>query len=75
MTRKDVKGDQPSGGETNTGQILERHDLVEDSTRQANLETACLGLGQTTGHYDCQMMMKDLKWFFLKLGSEHIFLF
>ena len=31
------KGDQPSGGET-TGQILERHDLAEDDTRQANLE-------------------------------------
>ena len=27
--------------ERRPGQILERHDLAEDSTRQANLETAC----------------------------------
>ena len=40
MTRKDVKGDQPSGGET-TWQILGRHDMAEDSTRQGYLETAC----------------------------------
>ena len=39
MTRKDDKGDQPSGGRP--GQILERHDMAEDSTRQSNLETAC----------------------------------
>ena len=40
MTRKGDKEDQPSGGEmtwTNTG----AHDLAEESTRQANLETAC----------------------------------
>ena len=27
--------------ERRPGQILERHDLAEDSTRQANLEAAC----------------------------------
>ena len=39
MTRKDDKGDQPSGGETtrtNTG-----HGMAEDSTRHGKLETAC----------------------------------
>ena len=41
MTRKYDKGDQPSGGERRPGQILEQHDLAEDCTRQANLETAC----------------------------------
>ena len=40
MTRKDDKGDQPSDGET-TWQILERHDMAEDSTKPGNLETAC----------------------------------
>ena len=50
-TRKGDKGDQPSGGE-----ILERHDLAEDSTRQANLETACWGLRPNTGHCRCPMM-------------------
>ena len=42
MTRKDDKGDQPGGGETtwtNTG--MERYDLTEDGTRQADLKTAC----------------------------------
>ena len=34
--------------ERRPGQILERHDLAEDSTRQGNLET---------GHYGCPMMM------------------
>ena len=34
------KGNQPSGGET-LGQILERHDLTEDSTREGNLEVRC----------------------------------
>ena len=58
MTRKDYKGDQPSGGETTwPGQILERHDMAEDSTRHGNLETACWGLRRTTGHNDCLMMM------------------
>ena len=37
--------------ERRPGQILERHDLAEDSTKQANLETACWGLPPTTGHY------------------------
>ena len=43
MTRKDDKGDQPSGGETTwtNSKILERHDMAEDSTRQGNLEMAC----------------------------------
>ena len=41
MARKDDKGDQPSGGERRPGQTLERHNLAEESTRQANLETAC----------------------------------
>ena len=55
MTRKDDKGDQPSGGET-TWKILQRHDLAEDSARQANLETTCRDLRPTTGHYSCPMM-------------------
>ena len=43
MTRKDQQ-ERPtiSGGETTRIIILERHDLAEDSTRQANLETACM---------------------------------
>ena len=40
-----------------SGQILERHDLAEDSTRQANLEEACRDLRPTTGHYGFPMMM------------------
>ena len=43
--------------ERRSGQILERHDLAEEGTRQANLETACLGLRPTTGHYDCPMII------------------
>ena len=43
--------------ERRPGQILERHDLIEDSTRQANLEEACWGIRPTTGHYGCPMMM------------------
>ena len=38
-------------------QILERHDMADDSTRQGNLETACWGLRSTTGHNGCLMMM------------------
>ena len=45
--------------ERRPGQILERHDMAEDSTRQANMETACWGLRPTTGHYDCPMMNDD----------------
>ena len=42
MTRKDDNGDQPSEAvERQPGQILERHDMAEDSTIQGNLETAC----------------------------------
>ena len=44
MTRKDDKGDQPSGEsavERRPRQIRERHDMAEESTRQGNLETAC----------------------------------
>ena len=37
-------------------QILERHDMAEESTRQANLEMARGGLRPTTGHYGCPMM-------------------
>ena len=33
--------------------LLERHDMAEDGTAQANLETACSGLHPTTGHYGC----------------------
>ena len=36
---------------------MERHDLAEDSARQANLETAFGGLRPTTGHYGCLVMM------------------
>ena len=38
-------------------QILERHDMAEESTRQGNLETARWGLRPTTGHNGCLMMM------------------
>ena len=41
-TRKDYRGDQSNEGETTCmGKLLEGHDLAEDSTIQANLETAC----------------------------------
>ena len=40
MTRKDDK-ETSQAVERRSGQILERHDMAEDSTRQANLETAC----------------------------------
>ena len=43
--------------ERRPGQILERNDMAEDSTRQANLETACCGLRPTTRHNGCLMMM------------------
>ena len=43
------------------GQILERHDMAEDSTRQGNLETTCWGLRPTTGHNGCLMMMMMLR--------------
>ena len=33
--------------ERRPGQILERHDLAEDCSRQANLETICRGLRPT----------------------------
>ena len=39
VTRKDDKTSQAV--ERRPGQILERHDLAEDSTTQPNLETAC----------------------------------
>ena len=39
------------------GQILERHDMAEDSTRQGTLEAACWGICPTTGHNGCLMMM------------------
>ena len=42
--------------ERRPGQILEQHDLAENSTRQANLETACWGLRPTMGHYGCPMV-------------------
>ena len=45
--------------ERRPGQISERHDLAEDSTRQANLEVACWGLRPTTVHYGCTMMDKN----------------
>ena len=43
--------------ERRPGQILERHDMAEESTRQGSLETACWGLRPTTGHNGCLMMM------------------
>ena len=55
MTKKDDKGDQPSGGEmtwTNKHYVL-----AEKSTRQANLETACWDLRPTAGHCSCLVMM------------------
>ena len=39
------------------GQILEGHDLVEDSARQDNLEIECWGLRPTIQYYGCTMMM------------------
>ena len=54
MTRKNDKGDQPSGGETtwtNTGATR------YGRTRQGHLETTCRGLRPTTGHNGCLMMM------------------
>ena len=44
--------------ERRSRQVLERHDMAEESTRQGNLETACWGLRPTTGHNGCLMMMK-----------------
>ena len=41
MTRKDDNGDQPCA-ERRPVQIPEQHDLAEDSTRYANIETVCL---------------------------------
>ena len=38
-------------------QILEQHDMAEDSTRQGHLETARRCLRATTGHNGCLMMM------------------
>ena len=43
--------------ERRPGQILERHDMAAESTRQGNLETACWGLRPTTGPNGCLMMM------------------
>ena len=43
--------------ERRPGQILKRHDMAEDSTRQSHLETTCWGLRPTTGHNGCLMMM------------------
>ena len=43
--------------ERRPGQILERHDMAEDSTRQGNVEAACWGLCTTTGHNGCLIMM------------------
>ena len=43
--------------ERRPGQILERHDMAEDSTRQGHLETTCWGLRPTTGHNGCLMML------------------
>ena len=45
--------------ERRPGQILERHDMAEESTRQGSLETACWGLRPTTGHNGCLMMNDD----------------
>ena len=36
--------------ERRPGQILERHDMAEDRTRQGNLERECWGIRPTTGH-------------------------
>ena len=41
-------------------QILERHDMAEDSTRLGNLETACWGLRPTTGHNGCCLIMMTM---------------
>ena len=43
--------------ERRPGQILERHNLADDSTRLANLETACWGLRPTTAIQWWGMMM------------------
>ena len=51
--------------ERRPGQIRERHDMAEDSTRQGHLETTCWGLRPTTGHDGCLMML-ELKRFILQ---------
>ena len=43
--------------ERRPGQILEGHDLEEDSARKTNLKAACPGLRPTTRHYECPTMM------------------
>ena len=43
------------------GQILERDDLAEDCTRQANLETASWGLRPTTGPKAAQWWTNDVR--------------
>ena len=66
MTRKDDKGDQLlKAVERRPGQTLERHDLAEASTRQANLETACLRA--TTGHNGGAMVMM-----MMTFGRSHL---
>ena len=54
VTRKDDK-EASQTLEKRPGQILEGHDVAEDSTRQANLEMAWWG--PSTEHYGCPMMM------------------
>ena len=40
-TKENMTMETSQAVERRPGQILERHDLAEDSTRQGNLETAC----------------------------------
>ena len=46
MTRKKTTWETSQAVERRPGQILERHDMAEDSTRQANLERAGINDGQ-----------------------------
>ena len=56
MTKKTTR-ETSQAVERRPGQILERHDMAEDSTWQGNLEMACWGLRPTTGHNGYLMMM------------------
>ena len=61
--------------ERRPGQILERHDMAEDSTRQGHLETTCWGLRPTTGHNGCLMMMMTVIQIYFRDNPVYYFLF
>ena len=59
--------------ERQPGQILERHDMAEDSTIQGHLETTCRGLRPTTGHNGCLMMNDDDYYMNISIESVRIY--